>query len=88
MLADLLMINQGRREEAAAHVDHAASLLVERPPSRSKVRVLASRSNFHLAVDEAEEAMIAAGEARCRWPRPSDWPGCALMRSRRAASPG
>ena len=63
MLADLLMINESRREEAAAHVDHAASLLLERPPSRSKVRVLASRANFHLAVDEAEEAMIAAGEA-------------------------
>ena len=63
LLAELLMISHGRREEAAAHLDHAASLLAERPPSRSKVRVLASSANFHLAVDEAEEAMVAAGAA-------------------------
>ena len=71
LLADLLMIDQGRREEAAAHVDHAASLLVERPPSRSKARVLASRANFHLAVDEAEEAMSVGRRGAARWPRPS-----------------
>ena len=63
LLADLLMISHGRRDEAAAHLDHAASLLAERPPSRPKVRVLASSANFHLAVDEAEEAMAAAGAA-------------------------
>jgi class 3 adenylate cyclase/tetratricopeptide (TPR) repeat protein len=63
LLADLLMIGHGRREEAAAHVDHAASLLAERPPSRSKARVLASSASLHLAVDEAEEAMAAAGPA-------------------------
>ncbi len=63
LLADLLMIGQGRREEAAAHFEHAASLLAERPPSRSKVRVLATRANFHLAVDDAEEALGVAGEA-------------------------
>jgi class 3 adenylate cyclase/tetratricopeptide (TPR) repeat protein len=63
LLADLLMIGHGRREEARAHVGHAASLLAERPPSRSKARVLASSASLHLAVDEAEEAMTAAAEA-------------------------
>ena len=63
LLAELLMITQGRREEAGTHFDHAASLLAARPPSRSKVRVLATRANHHLAVDEAEEAVGAAGEA-------------------------
>jgi class 3 adenylate cyclase/tetratricopeptide (TPR) repeat protein len=63
LLADLLMIGHGRRDEAAQHFEHAASLLAERPPSRPKVRVLASRASFHLAVDEAEEAMRGAAEA-------------------------
>jgi class 3 adenylate cyclase/tetratricopeptide (TPR) repeat protein len=63
LLGDLLMISHGQREEAAAHFEHASALLAERPPSRSKARVLASRASFHLAVDEAEEAMGAAGEA-------------------------
>ena len=63
LLGDLLMISHGRREEAASHFEHAAALLAEQPPSRSKARVLASRASFHLAVDEAEEAMEAAGEA-------------------------
>ena len=63
LLGDLLMVGHGRREEAAAHFEHAASLLAERPPSRSKVRVLATRASFHLAVDDAHEALGAAGEA-------------------------
>ena len=63
LLADLIMISHGRRDEAAAHLDHAASLLAERPPSRPKVRALASSANVHLAVDEAEEAVAAAGAA-------------------------
>ena len=63
LLADLLMIAQGRREEAQSHFEHAVALLADRPPSRSKVRVLASRAHFHLAADEAEKASSAAGEA-------------------------
>ena len=63
LLAELIMINHGRREEAAAHIDHAASLLVDRPPSRPKVRVLASSASVHLAVDEAEEAIASARAA-------------------------
>jgi class 3 adenylate cyclase/tetratricopeptide (TPR) repeat protein len=63
LLADLLMITQGRREEADAHLGQAVALLTDRPPSRSKVRVLASRAHFHLAADEAEDAVICAGEA-------------------------
>ncbi len=63
LLGDLLMVSHGRREEAATHFEHAASLLAERPPSRSKARVLAIRAGFYLAVDEAEDAMGAAGEA-------------------------
>ena len=63
LLADLLMIAQGRREEAQSHFGHAVALLADRPPSRSKVRVLASRAHFHLAADDAEEAASAAGEA-------------------------
>jgi class 3 adenylate cyclase/tetratricopeptide (TPR) repeat protein len=63
LLGDLLLISHGRREEAASHFEHAAALLAERPPSRSKARVLASRASFHLAVDEAEQAMRTAGEA-------------------------
>ncbi|MGH3027148.1 MAG: hypothetical protein ACRDMW_01190, partial [Gaiellaceae bacterium] len=63
LLADLLMIAQGRREEAQSHLEHAVALLADRPPSRSKVRVLASRAHFHLAADEAEKASSAAGEA-------------------------
>jgi tetratricopeptide (TPR) repeat protein len=63
LLGDVLMIGHGRREEAAAHFEHAASLLAERPASRSKARVLATRASFHLAVDDAEEALGAAGEA-------------------------
>ena len=57
------MIAQGRREEAQSHFGHAVALLADRPPSRSKVRVLASRAHFHLAADEAEKAASAAGEA-------------------------
>jgi class 3 adenylate cyclase/tetratricopeptide (TPR) repeat protein len=63
LLADLLMIGQGRREEAAARLEHAASLLADRPASRSKAGVLASAARFRLAVDEAEEAVRAADEA-------------------------
>jgi class 3 adenylate cyclase/tetratricopeptide (TPR) repeat protein len=63
LLADLLMIAQGRREEAQSHFGHAVALLADRPPSRSKVRVLASRAHFHLAADDAEEAASVAGEA-------------------------
>ena len=63
LLADLLMSVQGRREEAVGHLEHAISLLAERPASRSKVRVLAGRAHAHLALDEAEDAVAAAGEA-------------------------
>jgi hypothetical protein len=57
------MITRGRREEAESHLREAVALLADRPPSRSKVRVLASRAHLHLAADEAEEATSAAGEA-------------------------
>lgn len=60
---ELLMIIHGRREEAVAHFEHAASLLADQPPSRAKARVLAARAQSHLAADEAEEAVAAAGEA-------------------------
>ena len=63
LLGELLMISHGRREEAVSHFAHADALLAERPPSRSKVRVLASRASLHLAMDEAGPAMDAAGEA-------------------------
>jgi predicted ATPase/class 3 adenylate cyclase len=63
LLGDLLLIAQGRRDEAEAHFDAAVALLFAQAPSRSKVRVLASRAHFHLATDEAEEAMRTAGEA-------------------------
>jgi predicted ATPase/class 3 adenylate cyclase len=63
LLGDLLLIAQGRREEAMAHFDAAVALLYAQPASRSKARVLASRAHFHLAVDEAEEAAQAAAEA-------------------------
>jgi class 3 adenylate cyclase/tetratricopeptide (TPR) repeat protein len=63
LLGDLLMIGHGRREEAATHFEHAASLLADRAPSRSKARVLATRANFYLSVDEADEALGAAREA-------------------------
>ncbi len=60
---DLLMITQGRRDEAMARFEHAASLLADRPPSRSKARALASRAHSHLAADEADEAAETAAEA-------------------------
>jgi class 3 adenylate cyclase/tetratricopeptide (TPR) repeat protein len=63
LLGELLMIGQGRREDAASHFEHAASLLTDEPASRAKVRVLATRASFHLAVDEAEQALGTAGEA-------------------------
>ena len=63
LLGDLLLIAQGRRDEAVSHFDAAVALLFEQPASRSKVRVLASRAHFHLAADEAEEAAVAAEEA-------------------------
>jgi class 3 adenylate cyclase/tetratricopeptide (TPR) repeat protein len=63
LLGDLLLITQGRREEAMAHFDAAVALLFEQPASRSKARVLASRAHFHLAADEAEEAAETAAEA-------------------------
>ncbi len=68
LLADLLMINQGRREEAAAHFEHAASLLAgasalalegARPGERGP--------SFRLAVDEAEEAVRRRRARPCRW---------------------
>lgn len=60
---ELLMIIHGRREEAVAHFEHAASLLADQPSSRAKARVLAARAQSHLAADEAEEAVAAAREA-------------------------
>ena len=63
LLGDLLLIAQGRRDEAVAHLDAAVALLFQQPASRSKVRVLASRAHFHLAADEAEDAAAAAEEA-------------------------
>jgi class 3 adenylate cyclase/tetratricopeptide (TPR) repeat protein len=63
LLGDLLLIAQGRRDEAVSHFDAAVALLFEQPASRSKVRVLASRAHFHLAADEAEEAGRTAEEA-------------------------
>ena len=63
LLGELLMISHGRREEAVSHFAHADALLAERPPSRSKVRVLSSRASRHLAMDEAGPAMDAAGQA-------------------------
>jgi class 3 adenylate cyclase/tetratricopeptide (TPR) repeat protein len=63
LLGDLLLITQGRRDESLAHFDAAVALLFAQPPSRSKVRVLASRAHFHLAADEAEEAARTAEEA-------------------------
>src|SRR5918996_963886 len=62
-LRDLLLAAQGRPDEAVARFDAAVALLFAQPPSRSKVRVLASRAHFHLAADEAEEAVRAAEEA-------------------------
>jgi class 3 adenylate cyclase/tetratricopeptide (TPR) repeat protein len=63
LLGDLLMITQGRREEATLHFETAAALLAERPSSSSKARVLASRAHSHLAADEAQEAVEVAGAA-------------------------
>jgi len=63
LLADLLMSVQGRTDESVMHLEHAVSLLADRPPSRSKVRVLAGRAHAHLALDEAEDAIQAAREA-------------------------
>ena len=63
LLGDLLMITQGRREEATLHFETAAALLAERPSSGSKARVLASRAHSHLAADEAQEAVEMAGQA-------------------------
>src|SRR5688572_15422087 len=63
LLGDLLLITQGRRDESLTHFDAAVALLFAQPPSRSKVRVLASRAHFHLAADEAEEAARTAEEA-------------------------
>ena len=60
LLADQLMIIQGRRDEAVEHLEHAVSLLADRPPSHSKARVLAGRAQSHLAFDEAEFAVAAA----------------------------
>jgi class 3 adenylate cyclase/tetratricopeptide (TPR) repeat protein len=63
LLADLLMSVQGRTDESVMHLEHAVSLLAERPSSRSKVRVLAGRAHAHLALDAAEDAVEAAREA-------------------------
>ena len=63
LLGDLLLIAQGRRDEAESHFDAAVALLFAQPPSRSKVHALASRAHFHLAADEAEDAARAAEEA-------------------------
>ncbi|HXV58398.1 MAG TPA: hypothetical protein VD704_11065, partial [Gaiellaceae bacterium] len=63
LLGQLLMMTQGRREEAAARFDHAATLLAEASPSRAKARVLAGRAHFHLVTDEAEEAVMSGREA-------------------------
>jgi class 3 adenylate cyclase len=63
LLGDLLLIAQGRRDEAVSHFDAAVALLFAQPASRAKVHVLASRAHFHLAADEAEEAALVAEEA-------------------------
>ena len=60
LLGDVLLITRGRRDEAVRHFEHAIALLAERPPSAPKARALASRAHFHLATDEAEEAVACA----------------------------
>jgi tetratricopeptide (TPR) repeat protein len=62
-LTDLLLVTDGRGDEADRHLAHAMSLLAERPPSRSKASVLANRARFHLIADEADEAVRVGGEA-------------------------
>ncbi|HEU4448462.1 MAG TPA: AAA family ATPase [Gaiellaceae bacterium] len=63
LLGDLMLITRGRRNDALRHFEHAVALLADRPPSRSKSHALASRAHFHLATDEAEEAVACARAA-------------------------
>ncbi|MGH3032899.1 MAG: ATP-binding protein, partial [Gaiellaceae bacterium] len=62
-LGDLLFFVEGRRDEAVQHLEGAAALLADRPPSRAKVAVLANRARFHMIADEAEAAIRVGFEA-------------------------
>ncbi|HET9215086.1 MAG TPA: adenylate/guanylate cyclase domain-containing protein, partial [Gaiellaceae bacterium] len=63
LLGDVMLIARGQRDEAVRHFEHAVELLAEQPPSAPKARALASRAHFHLASDEAEEAVACARAA-------------------------
>ena len=63
LLAELLMSVQGRTDDSVTHLEHAVSLLADRPATRSKAWVLAGRAQAHLALDEAEDAIESAQQA-------------------------
>jgi len=48
---------QGHSRQAIEHLERAAALLAEEPPSRAKAFVLANLARFRMAADEAEEAI-------------------------------
>ncbi|MGH2451642.1 MAG: hypothetical protein ACRDGE_10320, partial [Candidatus Limnocylindria bacterium] len=62
-LGDLLFFVEGQGNAAVEHLEGAATLLADRPPSRAKVAVLANRARFHMIADEAEEAIRVGFEA-------------------------
>jgi class 3 adenylate cyclase/tetratricopeptide (TPR) repeat protein len=62
-LGDLLFFVEGLGNEAVEHLEGAATLLADQPPSRAKVAVLANRARFHMIADEAEEAIRVGFEA-------------------------
>jgi class 3 adenylate cyclase/tetratricopeptide (TPR) repeat protein len=63
VLSDLSHFVDGRDGDAVERLEAAALLLAERPPSPSKVAVLANRARFHMIADEAEDAIRVGFEA-------------------------
>jgi class 3 adenylate cyclase/tetratricopeptide (TPR) repeat protein len=62
MMGELLWM-QGQHEDSFGHVERAAGLLEDAPPSRSKAYVLSSLSRFLMSSDENEEAVRVGLEA-------------------------
>jgi class 3 adenylate cyclase/tetratricopeptide (TPR) repeat protein len=56
LAAEVLWI-QGRHEAAFEHLEGAAALLADEPPSRAKVFVLANLARYRMTSDEAEAAV-------------------------------
>ena len=63
VLLATLLVNQGSHGAAEEHLERAATLLSDAPPSRGKVFVLSSRARFLGRAGRPEEAIVVGREA-------------------------